>query len=122
MVRGSVSDRTLPGGVGAGLSLGSSGLAGALPDPEDASSFAQAERLKARIEAGAALPTIPFNCGGDDFTIDGNRDLYAHMERIGLEHHYAEHEGAHTWDYWDEHVQEALAQHAGVLWMGTAAD
>ncbi|HEV2066670.1 MAG TPA: hypothetical protein VGR08_07530, partial [Thermomicrobiales bacterium] len=60
MVRGSVSDRTLPGGVGAGLSLGSSGLAGALPDPEDASSFAQAERLKARIEAGAALPTIPF--------------------------------------------------------------
>jgi S-formylglutathione hydrolase FrmB len=37
------------------------------------------------------------------------------MDELGLAHHYAEHPGAHTWEYWDEHVREALAQHARVL-------
>jgi len=86
-----------------------------LDDPEDASSFVQADRLKARVDAGASLPSISFDCGVDDFTLDGNRDLHAHMEQIGLSHTYKEHAGAHTWDYWDLHVQEALEQHARVL-------
>lgn len=61
-------------------------------------------------------PVIAFDCGVDDERlIDHNRELHAHMERIGLEHHYAEHAGAHTWDYWDDHVQEALVQHARVF-------
>ncbi len=86
-----------------------------LGDPEDASSFVQADRLKARVDAGATLPTISFDCGVDDFTLDGNQDLHAHMERIALPHTYQEHAGAHTWGYWDLHVQEALKQHARVL-------
>jgi S-formylglutathione hydrolase FrmB len=86
-----------------------------LDDPDDASCFNQADHLKARVDGGAALPVITFDCGVDDFVIEGNRDLHAHMDQIGLPHTYTEHPGAHTWDYWDLHVQEALAQHAQVL-------
>lgn len=86
-----------------------------LDDPEDANGFVQADRLKTRVDAGAVLPVITFDCGVDDFTLDGNRELHAHMEEIGLPHTYLEFPGAHTWDYWDEHVQEALVQHARVL-------
>jgi putative tributyrin esterase len=86
-----------------------------LDDPEDASCFNQADRLKARVDGGATLPAITFDCGVDDFVIEGNQDLHAHMEQIGLPHTYTEFAGAHTWDYWDLHVQEALEQHARVL-------
>jgi len=88
---------------------------GLLDDPDDASSFVQAERLQARVDAGEVLPAIAFDCGVDDFTLDGNRALHELMDRIGLMHTYLEYPGAHTWDYWDEHVVRALAQHAEVL-------
>jgi len=50
--------------------------------------------------------------------IDSNRRFHAHLERLGLAHTYAEYPGAHTWDYWDTHVQEAIAQHCQVLGIG----
>ena len=86
-----------------------------LDDPDDASCFVQADRLQARVEAGGVLPAITFDCGVDDFVLEGNRELHAHMDAIGLMHTYLEHPGAHTWDYWDEHLPRALAQHAEVL-------
>lgn len=86
-----------------------------LDDPDDASVDVQAERLKARLDAGERGPAISFDCGTEDELLDRNRDLHRHLEAIGLEHHYAEYPGGHTWDYWDEHVQEALAQHAKAL-------
>jgi putative tributyrin esterase len=64
---------------------------------------------------GGPVPTISFDCGVDDQLIEHNRDLHAYMDKVGLAHHYAEHPGAHTWDYWDLHVQSALAQHMKVL-------
>jgi S-formylglutathione hydrolase FrmB len=79
---------------------------------EDADVFRHAGRLKA---SGATAPVISFDCGVDDELIGHNRDLHAHLDRLGLEHHYAEHPGAHTWDYWDLHVRDALEQHAQVL-------
>ena len=79
---------------------------------DDANVFLHAVRLKA---SGATPPLISFDCGVDDELIRYNRDLDAHLTRIGIDLHYAEHPGAHDRDYWDEHVQEALAQHAGVL-------
>jgi len=51
----------------------------------------------------------------DDELLNGNRELHALMDQIGLEHHYAEYPVAHTWDYRDEHVREALEQHHRVL-------
>lgn len=63
----------------------------------------------------APLPAIRIDCGVDDFLIDRNREMHAFLEGLGIAHDYAEYPGAHTWDYWDEHVQEAIAFFAGVL-------
>jgi S-formylglutathione hydrolase FrmB len=79
---------------------------------EDASVFEQASRLK---RTGAQLPLISFDCGVDDRLIDTNREFDEHLARLGLAHHYAEHPGDHTWEYWNEHVQEALVQHSRAL-------
>lgn len=79
---------------------------------EDAIIHLHADRLKA---SGAPAPVIAFDCGVDDELIEHNRDLDHYLTRLGIDHHYAEHPGDHTWDYWDEHVQEAIAQHARVL-------
>ena len=99
----------------AGLRLLDDAFLGRLDDPDDASVDVQAERLKARLDAGEPGPVISFDCGTEDQLLDRNRELHAHLESIELVHHYTEHPGGHTWDYWDEHVQEALAQHARVL-------
>ncbi|MDQ3542135.1 MAG: esterase family protein [Chloroflexota bacterium] len=65
-------------------------------DVEDADVFRHAER----VAASATQPVIAFDCGVDDERLIGhNRELHAHMDRIGLSHHYAEHPGGHTWEY-----------------------
>jgi S-formylglutathione hydrolase FrmB len=65
--------------------------------------------------AAADRPSIAFDCGTEDELIGHNRDLHVHLEALGVEHIYREHPGGHTWDYWDDHVREALARHAEVL-------
>ncbi|CAN5708352.1 alpha/beta hydrolase-fold protein [soil metagenome] len=79
---------------------------------EDAGVEVHARRL---VESGAPRPVISCDCGVDDELLQFNRELDSLMNQIDLTHHYAEHPGAHTWDYWDEHVQTALAQHHRVL-------
>jgi S-formylglutathione hydrolase FrmB len=86
---------------------------GLLKEPHDVDVFRHAERV-ATLDR---KPVISFDCGVDDELIGENRAFRDHLERIGLEHHYAEHSGGHTWDYWDDHVREAIAQHARVLGM-----
>ena len=39
-------------------------------------------------------------------------------QRLGIPHEYAEFPGSHTWDYWDHHVQEAIAFHQRALGLG----
>ncbi|MEA2525633.1 MAG: putative tributyrin esterase [Thermomicrobiales bacterium] len=80
-------------------------------DTEDADVYVHADRV-ARMPT---RPAIAFDCGADDELIGHNRAFHAHLEALGLAHHYAEHPGGHTWDYWDTHVQEALRQHAQIL-------
>jgi putative tributyrin esterase len=71
-------------------------------------------RLSALIDR-AALPRLGFDCGVDDDLIEHNRRFHAHLEKLKLPHHYAEHPGKHDWAYWDEHVETALCQHAEIL-------
>lgn len=87
------------------------GLFTEVEDPEDADVFTWVERTAKRDNP----PVISFDCGTDDDLIEENRRLHDRMDKAGLAHTYKEHPGGHTWDYWDEHVQEALAQHARVL-------
>jgi putative tributyrin esterase len=63
----------------------------------------------------ATLPALAFDCGVDDHLIADSRRFHARLDALGLPHQYREHPGAHTWDYWDEHVVEALAWHARAL-------
>jgi S-formylglutathione hydrolase FrmB len=79
---------------------------------QDASVYLHADRLRS---SGSPQPVITFDCGVDDELIQHNRDFDAHMTRIGLNHTYAEHSGGHTWEYWNEHIQAAIDQHARVL-------
>jgi putative tributyrin esterase len=91
-------------------------------DDEDRS---EAWRARAKIELNcyhwaerldrSSMPRLSFDCGVDDFLIEDNRRFHAFLKEQGLPHHYAEHPGAHTWEYWDTHVQSALVQHAEVL-------
>ncbi len=59
--------------------------------------------------APALLPALRIDCGTEDFLIEDNRAFHAHLDALGLAHTYLEFEGAHTWEYWDLHIQEALA-------------
>ena len=86
-----------------------------LDDPDDADLFVLAELLNERHNRGEATPQITFDSGVDDFVIEPNREFHRHLETIGLDHNWFEHPGAHTWDYWDEHVVTAFAQHAQVF-------
>jgi S-formylglutathione hydrolase FrmB len=40
--------------------------------------------------------------------IEDNRAFHAHLQSLGIPHIYHEFPGAHTWDYWDEHIQQVL--------------
>lgn len=80
-------------------------------DPADADIYA----LVAALAARPVPPVITFDCGTADMLIGQNRQMHAHMERLGVAHTYREFPGGHTWEYWDLHVREALQQHAAVL-------
>jgi S-formylglutathione hydrolase FrmB len=70
--------------------------------------FALASKL---AKSSGPKPRIRFDCGVDDFLLDDNRRFRAHLLKLGVEHQYAEFPGAHSWDYWDEHIDEALRFH-----------
>ena len=55
-----------------------------------------------------SLPPVRFDCGVDDFLIDGNRKLTAQLNDEGIDHIYEEFPGEHTWDYWQEHLRDSL--------------
>ena len=66
-------------------------------------------------ESGATLPRLLVDCGTDDFLIEDNRMFHRELEQLNVPHEYREHPGAHTWDYWDDHVRDALNFHLGSL-------
>jgi S-formylglutathione hydrolase FrmB len=79
------------------------------PSPDD-DPFALAERVDR-----SQLPAMRLDCGREDFLLQHNRDFHAHLERLGIAHEYKEFPGDHTWDYWDLHIQEAIAFHCKAL-------
>ncbi len=79
---------------------------------QDENIHVKADRLKA---SGVTLTEIAVDSGVDDELFQRNQNLDAHLTRIGLGHHDAEHSGAHNLDCWDERVTEAIAQHVRVL-------
>jgi S-formylglutathione hydrolase FrmB len=64
--------------------------------------------LVEKVKKAKNLPALRFDCGVDDFLLDDNRSFRDHLEARKIRHEYAEHAGAHNWEYWDAHIQEAL--------------
>ena len=60
-------------------------------------------------------PALRIDCGVNDFLIEHNRAFHARLTQIAVPHEYEEFSGAHTWDYWDDHVQDAIAFHKRAL-------
>jgi len=69
--------------------------------------------LARRAKSIGQLPKIRIDCGVDDFLLPDNRQFHQSLLDMGIEHQYEEFPGVHDWDYWDLHVREALAFHAG---------
>ncbi len=80
-------------------------------DADDASVYRHADALAKRDDRAV----VSFDCGTEDELLEYNRRLHEHLQALDIEHHYAEFGGGHDWEYWDQHVREALAQHAMVL-------
>lgn len=57
------------------------------------------------------VPAIRIDCGVDDFLLQHNRQYTQFLKEKGIAYEYEEFPGDHTWDYWDTHVQEAIAFH-----------
>ena len=70
--------------------------------------------VAARVDR-AMMPALAFDCGTEDHLLDDSRRFHARLEALGVPHQYREHPGAHTWDYWDEHVRDAIAWHTQAL-------
>ena len=56
----------------------------------------------------ATLPPIRFDCGTEDDLIEANRTLHRQLTEMNIPHEYAEHPGAHSWEYWNKHLAETL--------------
>ena len=63
----------------------------------------------------AALPALRIDCGVDDFLIEENRALDAHLTTLGIPHEYEEHAGEHNWAYWNFHILDTIKFFGGML-------
>ena len=54
------------------------------------------------------LPALRHDCGTEDFLLESNRTLHRELENLGIKHEYEEFTGDHNWEYWDEHIREAI--------------
>ena len=77
--------------------------------------------LAEQAKRAGKLPEMLLDCGTEDYLLDGNREFHAGLEGLKVPHAYREFPGAHTWDYWDEHVKDALAFHSRVLGISAQA-
>ena len=57
------------------------------------------------------LPRLQIDCGSDDFLLESNRDFINELRENCIPFEYAEYPGNHDWDYWDLHIQQAIAFH-----------
>ena len=68
--------------------------------------------LAQQAKKARRLPRLLLDCGSEDFLVEDNRAFHASLTAAKIPHAYREFPGAHTWDYWDTHIQDALEFHA----------
>ena len=71
--------------------------------------------LAKTAQAAGKLPGLLIDCGDDDFLIDGNVAVHDDLTAAGVPHTFRRFPGRHDWDYWSEHVRDAIAFHAEAM-------
>ena len=71
--------------------------------------------LDAILKNKDRLPPLRFDCGTEDTLLGYNRELHHALDAAGVAHVYEEFPGAHTWDYWHQHVADSLRFFAAQL-------
>ena len=74
--------------------------------------FAALPNALAAGEEGKPIPRIYHSTGSEDFLLDAahfTRDFFGSFEGNPFDYIYEEDPGAHTWEYWDDHIQRFLA-------------
>jgi S-formylglutathione hydrolase FrmB len=66
------------------------------------------DRLARALAAARRRPALRFDCGRDDFLYQDNLKFRDALQGIGLAHEFHSFDGAHTWDYWEEHIDETF--------------
>lgn len=61
-----------------------------------------------RKASGKEMPRLYAWCGRQDFLYEDNLHTWEHMKELGIEVTVKESEGSHTWDCWDEQIQDVL--------------
>ncbi len=64
--------------------------------------------LKTILNNKGNLPKLRFDCGKNDLLIEHNRTLHQELTSHNIPHVYEEFEGAHEWEYWQEHIKDTL--------------
>jgi len=67
--------------------------------------------LARSAQVAGLLPRLRLDCGVDDFLLEANRLFHAELQHLKIPHEYQEFPGAHDWDYWDLHIQDAIRFH-----------
>jgi putative tributyrin esterase len=83
--------------------------------PGPAGSSHDLVHLAQRCKTDANLPRMRIDCGTEDFLLDHNRGFHDRLTEMKIPHEYEEFPGAHSWDYWDLHVREAIAFHVRAM-------
>lgn len=105
VMRGSRKDLKQPSGIPPHEDL-------AVFGPSPAGTDHDVIALARKCKRAGKLPKMLIDCGTEDFLLNENRSLHDIFRKEKIAHEYAEHPGAHNWDYWDEHVRTALRFHA----------
>ena len=68
--------------------------------------FFLAEQL---AHSGKPMPELFQWCGTEDRLYPCNVQMRDHLQKLGYALRYSDSPGNHAWNYWDEHIQNALA-------------
>lgn len=64
--------------------------------------------LAARAAKGEKPPALYFDCGTEDFLYESNLWFKDQLDKHNYPYTYQEFSGAHTWEYWSEHLADVL--------------
>ena len=78
------------------------------PPEESAGSGNDLFALAEKLRGAADPPRLMTVCGTEDFLYQENLKFRDRMNALGIDYRFVEAPGAHQWEFWDLHIQEAL--------------